>query len=99
MLECGDFEQKVAQKKEENTADILAYMERQRGKVCEVIGVSLEVLPGKIRAAKTAPEVTTALGTVIDKWTMISSSPDDIAKEDDLSRSLRELGQELESDE
>lgn len=95
---CEDFGQKAKQKKEQNTADILAYMERQREKVCEVIGVGLEVLPEKIRAAKTASDVTTALGTVIDKWTMISSSPDDTAKEDDLSRSLRELGKELESD-
>lgn len=74
-------------------------MESKREKVCEVIGVSLEVLPEKIRAAKTASEVTTALGTIIDKWTMICGGPADTAKEDDLSRSLREFGQELESDE
>lgn len=56
------------QKNQENTADILAYMDRQRDAVCEIIGVGLEVLPEKLRGAKSASEVTTALGTLIDKW-------------------------------
>ena len=59
VLECSDIEQKVAQKKEENTADILAYMESQKGLVCEIIGKGL------------AAQITTALGTLIDKWTDI----------------------------
>ena len=95
----GEIEEKLEQKKDDNTADILAYMERQREKVCEVIGVGLEVLPEKIRAAKTASDVTTALGTLIDKWAMISGGPSDNGKEDELSKSLREMAEELESDE
>lgn len=67
--ESKDLEKKLEQKKAENTSDILTYMERQREAVCEIIGVGLEVLPKKIRDAKTASEVTTALGTLIDKWT------------------------------
>ena len=31
--------------------------------------MSLDVLPQKIYDAKTASDVTTALGTLIDKWT------------------------------
>lgn len=69
--EDKDLEKKLEQKKAENTSDILTYMERQREAVCEIIGVGLEVLPEKIRDAKTASEVTTALGTLIDKWTQI----------------------------
>lgn len=69
--ECGDIEQKVAQKKAENTADILAYMEAQRDRVCGIIDIGLEVLPEKIRNAKTAADVTTAMGTVITKWAEI----------------------------
>lgn len=100
VLECGDFEQKVAQKKDENTADIIAYMESKRNVVCEILGKGLEALnsPDKLREA-TPAQITTAIGTLIDKWTAISGGPADTAKEDDLSRSLRELGQELESDE
>lgn len=96
--ECSDFEQKAAQKKEENTADILAYMESKRQAVCEIIEVGLAVLPDKIKTAKSASEVTTAIGTLIDKFTAVSGGPGDTAKEDDLSKSLRELAGELESD-
>ena len=74
--ECSDIKQKIAQKKEENTADILAYMEAQKNRVCEIIDISLEVLPDKIRNAKTAADVTTAMGTVISKWAEVKDSVD-----------------------
>lgn len=74
-------------------------MESKRDAVCNIIGTGLEVLPDKIKNAKTASEVTTALGTLIDKWAIISGGPKDGTAEDDLSRSLRELGEGLESDE
>lgn len=94
-----DIGHKLQQKKDENTADILAYMESKRGIVCEILGKGLEALndPEKLKEA-TPAQITTAMGTLIDKWTAISGGPADTAKEDDLSRSLRELGQELESD-
>lgn len=86
-------------KKDENTVDILAYMEEKRKEVCDIIEVGLSVLPDKIKAAKSASEVTTALGTLIDKWATVSGGPADTAKEDELSKSLREMAEELESDE
>lgn len=86
------------QKKEENAADILAYMEGKRKAVCDIIEVGLSVLPEKIKTAKSASEVTTALGTLIDKWATVSGGPADTAKEDELSKSLREMAEELESD-
>lgn len=95
---CDDFQQKAAQKKEQNTRDITAYMESQRDKVCEIIDVGLEVLPEKIKNAKTASEVTTAMGTLIDKWASISGGLADAREDDPLSRSLKELAEELESD-
>lgn len=88
----------MEQKKQENTADIIAYMESKRQAVCDIIEVGLEVLPQKIQDARTASEVTTALGTLIDKFTAFGSLPGDTAKEDDLSKSLREMAEELESD-
>ena len=42
-------------------------------------------------------KITTALRTLIDKWAMVDGPKDETA-EDDLSRSLRELGEGLESD-
>ena len=100
VLECGDFEQKIAQKKEENTADILAYMESKRGIVCEIIEKGLIALNSEEKLAEASPaQITTALGTLIDKWSAVSGGPADTAKEDELSKSLREMAEELESDE
>lgn len=100
VVECGDFQQKAAQKKEENTADILAYMESKRGIVCEIIEKGLAALNSAEKLADASPaQITTALGTLIDKWATVSGGPADTAKEDELSKSLREMAEELESDE
>lgn len=96
---AGDIEEKLEQKKEENTADILAYMESRRQAVCDIIEVGLSVLPEKIQNARSAAEVTTALGTLIDKFTAFGGGPGNDAKEDGLSQSLREMAEGLESDE
>ena len=83
VSECSDFEQKILQKKEENTADIYAYMEKNRDLVCEIIGKGLAALndPDKLAAA-TPSQITTALGTLIDKFT----SPQGVSREvEDLS--------------
>ena len=95
----ADIAEMCNKKKEQNTVDILAYMESQKGLVCEILGKGLEALndPGKLKEA-TPAQITTAMGTLIDKWTAISGGPADTAKEDDLSRSLREMAEELESD-
>lgn len=95
---AGDIKEKLEQKKEENTADILAYMESRRQAVCDIIEVGLFVLPEKIQNARSAAEVTTALGTLIDKFTAFGGGPGNDAKEDGLSQSLRELAEGLESD-
>ncbi len=93
---CEEFAQNAQQKKEQNTADILSYMESKRQQVCDILQAGLDVLPEKIMNAKSASEVTTAIGTLIDKWAMISGGPADDSKEDELSKSLRNLGKELD---
>lgn len=98
--DCGDIQEKLEQKKEENTADILAYMESKRGIVCEIIEKGLMALNSDEKLADATPaQITTALGTLIDKWSAVSGGPADTAKEDELSKSLREMAEELESDE
>lgn len=69
--EFGEIEKKLEEKKEENTAEILEYMESRTGQVCEIVGLGLELLKEKLLQAKTATEITTAIGTLIDKWTVI----------------------------
>lgn len=99
VLADPQSQERLNRKKEENAADILAYMESQKQIVCEIIGKGLTVLNEPEKLAEASPsQITTALGTLIDKWAMISGSPADTAKEDDLSASLRELAEGLESD-
>ena len=96
----GEIEEKLEQKKEQNTVDILAYMERQKGIVCEILEKGLAALNSPEKLAEASPsQITTALGTLIDKWAMISVGLSDNDKEDELSKSLREMAKELESDE
>lgn len=100
VSEVPEMSQKIQQKKEENTADVLAYMESQRGIVCEIIGKGLTVLNSEEKLAEATPaQITTAIGTLIDKWTAISTGPADEIREDGLSQSLRELAENLESEE
>lgn len=96
--ECGDIRQKIEQKKEQNTADILAYMDSKRQEVCGIIDIGLSVLPDKIKDARTASEVTTAMGTLIDKFTANGRGMGDSREKDGLSKSLEELAKGLKSD-
>lgn len=91
--------QLLQQKKDENTADIISYMEQKRGIVCEILGKGLDILndPEKLREA-TPSQITTALGTLIDKWSTITNKPQDDRIDDGLSKSLRELAEELNDD-
>lgn len=89
----AELQQLVAQKKEQNTADILAYMDSQRDAVCEIIDVGLKVLPEKIQNAKSASEVTTALGTLIDKWALknnANGAGQKDTEDDPITQSLKE---------
>ena len=96
---CEEIAQLTQQKKEENTADILAYMESQKQTICEIIGKGLTVLNDPAKLAEATPsQITTALGTLIDKWVMVNGSSGTETKDDALSASLRELAKELESD-
>lgn len=65
-----EMERKVTQKKEKNTADILAYMDSKKNIVCEILGKGLNVLNDEEKLKEATPaQITTALGTLIDKWT------------------------------
>ena len=101
LPECknADIAEMCNEKKEQNTVDILAYMESQKGIVCEILQKGLAALNSPDKLAEASPsQITTALGTLIDKWAMISGGPSDNGKEDELSKSLREMAEELESD-
>lgn len=73
--------QSVTKKKEQNTADLLSYMEESKGKVITIMGKYLDSLASddKIEAA-TLNQLTTALGTLIDKWTYSRDQSDNESK-------------------
>lgn len=69
VLEDGDIVRKTTQKKAENAADILDYMDGKKALVCEIIGKGLDALNGPDKLAEASPsQITTALGTLIDKF-------------------------------
>lgn len=99
IRESPDFAAKLQQKKADDAADILAYMDSKRDIVCEIIDTGLRVLPEKIENARTASEVTTAMGTLLDKWLGAANSGRALQAEDDeLTQSLEEIGRALKSD-
>lgn len=99
VLKSADIVEKCEQKKEQNTADILDYMDRQREDVCKVLGICLGELKKPERYAKTPPsQIATTMAILIDKYTSFGGGPKDETAEDDLSRSLRKYAETLESD-
>lgn len=74
-----DFSEKVEQKKQENTVDILEHMETKKDTVNLIIDKYLEALLDDKRIAKATPQqLTTAIGTLIDKFTMNSKPKEEI---------------------
>lgn len=88
VLKSADFVEKCEQKKDENTADILAYMESQKGLVCEIIGKGLTALNDPEKLAEATPaQITTALGTLIDKFTALDTARPKQAEADGMTLS------------
>lgn len=69
VMEDPETSQKVAQKKDENTADILQFMENQRGNVCDIIELYLKALQDPSRLERASVQsIATSLGIIIDKF-------------------------------
>lgn len=70
-----DVQKKAERKKEQNTADILAHMETKKDMVNQIIDRYLKALLDEDRLEKATPvQLTTALGTLIDKFTVSASA-------------------------
>lgn len=80
VLKNPDISEKYEQKKEENTADILDYMERQRDDVCKVLGICLNELKKTERYERTPlQQIATTMAILIDKYTASGGGPKDEA--------------------
>lgn len=99
VAENAEIAQKAQQKKEENSADILAHMETKRDKVNEIIDTYLDKLLDPDMLAKATPsQLTTALGTLIDKFTMPGvTKPNDRREDDPLTAALKEEARRMEN--
>lgn len=97
VLNCEDIVQRAQQKKEENTADILAYMKSKRDVTCQIIGKGLRLLNDSDKLAEgTLVQIATVLGILIDKWAIkdAAGANDASRMEDDpITKSLKEEAQ------
>ena len=74
----ADIVEKCEQKKQENTTDVLDYMDSQKDLVCQIIQKGLEALNDPDKLAQATPsQITTAIGTLIDKWAMVQEKAGD----------------------
>lgn len=89
--------QSANKKKEQNTADIIAYMDGQKNDVCTVLGLCIKLLKNPDIYAKASPQqIATTMAILIDKYTANNGANiADEQSEDALSKSLRELGEKL----
>ncbi len=89
--------EKIAKKEAQNTADILAHMESQRETVNQIIDTYLaRLLDPEVIAKATPSQLTTALGTLIDKFTMPGVTKPGAKREDDpLTKALKEEAERL----
>ncbi len=97
--QSGEFVQKAARKKEDDAGSVLTYMGDNTKLVCEIIGRGLSALldDNKLKEA-TPSQITTMIGTLIDKWTGRDLVLNTAQKREDdaLTRSLREEAARLD---
>lgn len=90
---------KVEEKKRQNSKDILAHMDTKKDKVNEIIDVYLEKLLDEDMLSRATPsQLTTALGTLIDKFTMAKATDAVQEREDDaLTKALKEEAERMQN--
>lgn len=91
----AEFTQKVAQKKAENTASVLAFMDSKKNDVCGLIDKFLSAMGDDEKlAAATVNQLATAMGIVIDKYTANEAVNASSAKENNLFEAIDSIGEE-----
>lgn len=66
--ETSELSQLVAKKKEQNTSDMLAFMDSRKHKAQNIIDNCLDILPEKLERAN-AVQLATVMAILIDKFT------------------------------
>lgn len=73
VMSDANAKKKAEQKKEQNTMDMLAFMESRKQKTQDIIDQLLDAMPERIRKASLM-QVTTAYGILVDKSTMLGDN-------------------------
>lgn len=80
-----ETKQKAMHKKDENTADILAHMDAQKGKVCSLLDKYLAAMSDERKINRAGVlQLATAMGIVIDKYAVTSQNEQALKKLDEL---------------
>lgn len=93
-----EIKQKVTIKKEENSQEILAYMDENKDKACNIIGKILNELDDECRIASTPlNQLATVMGIIIDKFSTTEltkgASKDGNNLADAITKSVKALGE------
>ncbi len=97
IAENAEFAENAEHKKEEAAEDVLTHMQKQLGKVNLIIDKYLDRLleDDLLKKASTA-QLTTSLGTLIDKYAMIAQHGRGGTVEDDpLTKALKEEAERM----
>ena len=103
LSQYADFAEECKTKKSEATilqsVSLTTYMERQTDTVKQIIDEYLKalLLPEKIKAASPS-QLSTVIGTLVDKYMMIADYQKSTPREDDpLTKSLREEAERMDN--
>lgn len=92
-----ELTQKISHKKEENVASVLEYMDSKKKDVCDLIDALLVAMndPQKI-AATPLSQLATAMGIVIDKYTLHETPTPTSTKENNFFEAILSAGKEAD---
>ena len=93
----AEFAEECKEKAKKRGEDILSHMETKRDLVNQIIDTYLEkLLDPMLIERSTTSQLTTALGTLVDKFTMSNAKAGTTQREDDpLSKSLKEEAEKM----
>lgn len=85
VLSDDETQRKAEQKKAENAADILAYMDGQKDKVCSLLDKYLDAMGDRQKIDRAGiQQLATAMAIVIDKYAVTAQNEQAIKKLDEL---------------
>ena len=83
---------KVAQKKQENTKDVFAYLDSKKDKFTEVMELCFEALTDPEKYKKTGVQsIATTMGILIDKYTALAQITQQNGTGNELLQSLADM--------